>query len=536
MGSLGRASAMRAQAYGRMTRAERPTTAAPRLDHRCLRHRRRAGGLRGAADRRLPRSGRDHVARRRSAPPSRWRCSETRRRLRARRRRQGRRRRSRRHPRRAGHRHASAAARRARASTFRAGEGVGTVTRPGLPLPPGEPAINPVPRAMIARDRRSRAATAAPAMSWSRSRSRRRGDRGAHPQRRGSASSAACRSSAPPASSCPIPARPGSTDPSRHRRRPRAGLPHVAGATGSHLGGGGAGAARPAGDGADRHGRFRRRHAEISARAIRSPRVTIAGGVAKMTKLAQGLLDLHSRRGAVDLGCARRARAGGAAALARRIAARQHRRRRPSTSRGRAGSTSACGSRERRAGDRGAACSARGAKRLEIVVFDRDGALAGRRTALRAAFIVSPPRNRRTIVGDRRARCRESPARPAPGRPGSARSARSALRATAPRSSPSVPRRTRSSGQDARVRRRRPDNRRRRTASSSATTRSSAWIDRWIASVAPVAANAASVSRRRHRRGAAARCGSAPRVARLPAGSARGRARPRRRRRPARRA
>src|SRR5271157_5473667 len=32
---------------------------------------------------------------------------------------------------------------------FRAGEGVGTVTRPGLPVPPGEPAINPVPRAMI---------------------------------------------------------------------------------------------------------------------------------------------------------------------------------------------------------------------------------------------------------------------------------------------------------------------------------------------------------------------------------------------------
>jgi cobalt-precorrin-5B (C1)-methyltransferase len=32
---------------------------------------------------------------------------------------------------------------------FRAGPGVGTVTRPGLPLAPGEPAINPAPRAMI---------------------------------------------------------------------------------------------------------------------------------------------------------------------------------------------------------------------------------------------------------------------------------------------------------------------------------------------------------------------------------------------------
>ena len=32
---------------------------------------------------------------------------------------------------------------------FRAGAGVGTVTRPGLPIPPGEPAINPVPRELM---------------------------------------------------------------------------------------------------------------------------------------------------------------------------------------------------------------------------------------------------------------------------------------------------------------------------------------------------------------------------------------------------
>jgi len=34
-------------------------------------------------------------------------------------------------------------------ATFVAGEGVGTVTKPGLQVPPGEPAINPMPRQMI---------------------------------------------------------------------------------------------------------------------------------------------------------------------------------------------------------------------------------------------------------------------------------------------------------------------------------------------------------------------------------------------------
>ena len=50
------------------------------------------------------------------------------------------------------------------------------------------------------------------------------------------------------------------------------------------------------------------------------PRVTIAGGVAKMTKLAQGMLDLHSGKGAVDRAAltriAERVGAGGAAVAA----------------------------------------------------------------------------------------------------------------------------------------------------------------------------------------------------------------------------
>jgi len=56
-------------------------------------------------------------------------------------------------------------------------------------------------------------------------------------------------------------------------------------------------------------------------RAHPVPQVTIAGGVAKMTKLAQGLLDLHSGRGSVDfVALAEFAdRAGGAGALHEKI-------------------------------------------------------------------------------------------------------------------------------------------------------------------------------------------------------------------------
>jgi len=43
--------------------------------------------------------------------------------------------------------------------SFHAGEGVGMVTRAGLPIPPGEPAINPGPRAMITEALRDAAET-----------------------------------------------------------------------------------------------------------------------------------------------------------------------------------------------------------------------------------------------------------------------------------------------------------------------------------------------------------------------------------------
>ncbi len=61
-------------------------------------------------------------------------------------------------------------------------------------------------------------------------------------------------------------------------------------------------------------------------RAHPIPHVTIAGGVGKMTKLAQGLLDLHSARGSVDLqALATLAReAGGSETLAERIVALEY--------------------------------------------------------------------------------------------------------------------------------------------------------------------------------------------------------------------
>jgi len=228
--------------------------------------------------------------------------------------------------------------------TFRAGEGVGTVTRPGLPIPPGEPAINPVPRRMM-REAIGEVARAHNALIS-----------GLPEISTNSAQVGQARLACDVEIEIAIPG--GATLAQRtlngrlgivgglsilgttgivipyscsswiHSIRSgidvaRAiGLTHVAGATGATS----EAAVRKLyglpepglidmGDFVGGMLKYIRAHP--------LPRVSIAGGVAKMTKLAQGLLDLHSKRGAVDLAAlaALADAAGGSAGLHARIVA-----------------------------------------------------------------------------------------------------------------------------------------------------------------------------------------------------------------------
>ena len=180
---------------------------------------------------------------------------------------------------------------------FRAGEGVGTVTRAGLPVPPGEPAINPVPRQMI------RAALET------------LGCNGADVEIAIPGGAALAERTWNPrlgiVGGLSILGTTGIVHPfscaawiaSIHRGIDVAramGLTHVAGCTGStsedavraHYG-------LPLeamldmGDFAGGVLKYLRDHPV--------PRVTIGGGFAKMAKLAQGALDLHSGRSQVDM-------------------------------------------------------------------------------------------------------------------------------------------------------------------------------------------------------------------------------------------
>ena len=114
-------------------------------------------------------------------------------------------------------------------------------------------------------------------------------------------------------------------------------------------------------------------------RAHPVPRVTIAGGVGKMTKLAQGLTDLHSKRGAST--CAALAdfaqAAGGSAEACARASRRPTTPRKPLCSRSAEGI--ALGDEVARAAQATAARVVDGRDiAIEIVVFDRDAVLVGR--------------------------------------------------------------------------------------------------------------------------------------------------------------
>jgi cobalt-precorrin-5B (C1)-methyltransferase len=184
---------------------------------------------------------------------------------------------------------------------FRAGEGVGMVTRAGLPIPPGEPAINPVPRRMMSEV----------------------------------VSALAARHGAVPDVEIEI-AVPGGAELAKQTWNPRlgivgglsilgttgivvpfscsawihsihrgvdvaiaAGLDHVAGCTGSSSEAAVQSlyalpeiALLDMGDFAGALLKYLRQHP--------LPRLTIGGGFAKLVKLAQGQMDLHSGRSQVD--------------------------------------------------------------------------------------------------------------------------------------------------------------------------------------------------------------------------------------------
>ena len=186
---------------------------------------------------------------------------------------------------------------------FRAGPGVGTVTRPGLPLPPGEPAINPAPRAMI------RAAVAEVAGLFGGSCdiiveiSIPGGEKIAERTLNGRLGIVGGLSILG-TTGIVVPYSCSAWIHSIHRGIDVAravGLNHIAGATGStseaavqKLHGLPEVALIEMGDFVGGMLKYLRAHPIED--------VTVAGGVAKMSKLGQGLLDLHSRRGEVDLG------------------------------------------------------------------------------------------------------------------------------------------------------------------------------------------------------------------------------------------
>ncbi|MEM9140120.1 MAG: cobalt-precorrin-5B (C(1))-methyltransferase [Pseudomonadota bacterium] len=184
---------------------------------------------------------------------------------------------------------------------FRAGAGVGRVTQPGLPIPPGEPAINPVPREMIAGVLREAALAHASPPDFTVTISVPGGEALAEKTwngRLGIVGGISILGTTgivrPFSCAAWIASIHRGIDVARAAR-----LPHVMGATGAtseatvralldlpEI------ACLDMGDFAGGMLKYLRRHPV--------PRLTVAGGFGKLTKLAQGALDLHSGRSQVD--------------------------------------------------------------------------------------------------------------------------------------------------------------------------------------------------------------------------------------------
>ncbi|HEV7251516.1 MAG TPA: cobalt-precorrin-5B (C(1))-methyltransferase [Mesorhizobium sp.] len=278
--------------------------------------------------------------------------------------------------------------------TFQAGEGVGTVTRPGLPLPPGEPAINPGPRAMIAAALKE---AAGEERDWAVEVSIPGGEKIAEKTMNGRLGILGGLSVLG-TTGIVVPFSCSAWIHSIHRGidvARAAGLGHVAGATGAVSE---AAAQRF-------HGLPEQALIDMGdfvggmlkyIRAHPVPRVTVAGGVAKMAKLAQGMLDVHSKRGAADMeGLARlAAEAGADGRLAERIET-------ANTVAEAFGHARAAGVPlgdvvAARAWDTAAPVLRDAPVALEVLVFDRDGALLGRKpfAMFDGAAHALRPRNR----------------------------------------------------------------------------------------------------------------------------------------------
>ena len=278
--------------------------------------------------------------------------------------------------------------------SFKAGEGVGTVTRAGLSVPPGEPAINPVPRQMIrdafaevaagnkdACDVEVEIAIPGGEVLAAKTMNSRLGIVG------GLSILGTTGIVIPYSCSSWIQAIRSGVDVAR-----AAGLTHVAGSTGAEsekavqsMYGLPEIALIDMGDFVGGMLKYLRTHPV--------PRVTIAGGVGKMTKLAQGLLDLHSKRGSVDLVslAALAERAGGSRDLAACIVTANTAA--EAFAHAEAEGVALGDEVARSAQDIAAAVVVGKGIEVEVVLFSREGPLVGR--APFPATHATPPRKRR---------------------------------------------------------------------------------------------------------------------------------------------